>query len=213
MGISVPNPILTMIKRKSRVLEKLIKQCPTLLEDLKKELSKQIEEEAAQVACGDKEIEASICSSMYVAAFEDDGELQNNFYQSMLLMVVSYYESIITLFAKETRSEDNIHAICTKKSITLSTETRTNIGYIEEEVNALRNNVCHNNFGTPRKRDVLEKIANKSDEIHFHDDVISITGPNYILNVLNKESEILLELADRLGYKNMKFRDGKLTTD
>ena len=209
MAFSVQDPTLSMIKRKAQILEKLICQYPKLLEELNKELFIQFKEEAIQNACDDKEIENSIFFEK-MKAFDDDEDMKNIFYQSMLLMVYAYYESATNLLAKEARTKQIIKAICSSKNITLSKEAMNDIDFIDDEVNALRNNICHNNSGTPRKIDVLHRIAQKSNEIHFNEDVISITGPNYILNVLEKESKILLELADKLGYKNKLYSNGQL---
>ncbi|MBO4614100.1 MAG: hypothetical protein J5709_03205 [Bacteroidales bacterium] len=198
-----------MIKRKAQILEKLICQYPKLLEDWNKDLFAQLKNEAIQEACGDKEVEESIFSEK-TKTLDDEEDLKNIFYQSMLLMVVAYYESVVTLFAKHANSGEIIKAICSKKNIELSKESLDDVEYIDEEVNALRNNVCHNNSGTPRKTDVLQRISNNSKDIHFNGDMISITGPNYILSVLEKETKILLELADKLGYKNKLYSNGLL---
>ena len=66
-------------------------------------------------------------------------------------------------------------------------------------------------MGHQGKLNVLQRIADESDEIQFSNDMISITDPNYILGALNKESKVLLELADKLGYKNKLYKNEKAT--
>ena len=209
MAFAIIDPVLANITNKADVIEKLIKQYPLLLKEWEKETEARLKKEAAEIAEGDSEVELSYYSQS-LGVFDDDYQLKDIFYQSMLLITVSYYESVVTLLSKRAGIKDLIMAICKKNKIELSAKTLDDIDFIERKVSVLRNNICHNNSGTLRKTDVLLEIANDSDEIIFQDDTISINGPCFILDALEKEKLILEELADKLGHKNKLLKDGKL---
>ena len=208
MAFSIRDPLLAKIKDKASIIAQLILSYPKLLEEWEIEQENKFRNEAKEIAEGDNEIESSIYRQL-ISTFDDDEDLRDVFYQSMLLMSVSYYESMVNLLSKEAKTKDLILAICAKRNITLSPEVLSDIEYIDDEVMALRNNICHNNSGTPRKTDLINRIANSSEEISFTNDVISITGPNYILDVLKKEVGILTEIAKKLGHKNKLYSNGK----
>ena len=141
---------MALIERRSDALKHIINQYPELLEKWEEGQIDSFKKDAAELACSDKEVESTNLSSM-MDSLTGDFEWKNMFYQSMLLMVVSFYESVVSLLANEASAKELIGAICKSKNIVLSTEAMTDIRFISEEVNALRNNICHNSFGTSRK--------------------------------------------------------------
>lgn len=188
----------------------MILQYPNLLDRWEKEQIDSFEQEAVRYACGDKEIETQTLNSM-IGSLDNDIDLKNLFYQSMLLMVIAFYDSVVALFAKRTNTAEHIKAICKKKNIILSTDASNCVNIFDTDVNTLRNNVCHNNFGTPRKTDVLQQLARTYPEIQYADGIVSITGPNYILEVLDKVTKTLIELANKLGYQHRTYKKDNST--
>lgn len=209
MAFSLRDPVLANIDDKALIIESIINHYPYLLKEWEDKQDKEYRKIAKESSDGDKEVELSIYFQMR-NALDIDYDLCDIFYQSMLIMVVSYYESMITMLSKTIKAEDSIRAICEKRSVVLSPTAEEYVNVLEKEVMVLRNNVCHNNFGTHRNPEMLCSIAKNSDEIYFENGIISITGPTYVLNVLKMEHRILLELAAKLGYKNKLCSNGEI---
>lgn len=127
----------------------------------------------------------------------------NMFYQSILLMSYSYYESCIAKLCEEAKTKEKIQAICKSKNILLSEEASHAIDYLQNDINDLRNNICHNNFGTYRKSAVLKDLSKKNIGISYDSESneLIFSDSKFVEEVLNKMHMVLHELCEKLGYK------------
>ena len=130
------------IDDKALIIESIINHYPYLLKEWEDKQDKEYRKIAKESSDGDKEVELSIYSQMR-NALDIDYDLCDIFYQSMLIMVVSYYESMITMLSKTIKAKDSIRAICEKRSVVLSPTAEEYVNVLEKEVMVLRNNVCH----------------------------------------------------------------------
>lgn len=201
MAVSLRDPIKAKIDDRVSFIKYLLQEYPSLLDKWEKDTQKEMETYADECAGGDEDIRLSILSN-YMKAFDGNENRKDMFYQAILVMAFSYYESAVTLLSQHANSKEHIKAICASKNITLSAETQRHIDYLQEDINALRNNIAHNNFGTYRKIDTLNKLAEKWDGVHYSDDTITLTDSAIIEDALEKMHHVLSELCDKLGYRN-----------
>lgn len=201
MAYTIRDPLLVKIQDRKTFIERLIVDYPYFVDKWQIEQDEILKQEASDYADGDKEVEYSILSQLEYA-FDDIEDLKNTFYQSMLLIVYSYYESIITLIDKDARPNSIVSNICVPNGIVLSKESIDNISFISDDVSIIRNNVCHNNAGTPRNPDKVKGIVDNYSDLAFEDGVVSINGDSFLRELLDREYFVLSELADKLGYKN-----------
>lgn len=201
MAYTIRDPLLVKIQDRKTFIERLIVDYPYFVDKWQIEQDEIFKQEASDYADGDKEVEYSILSQLEYA-FDDIEDLKNTFYQSMLLIVYSYYESIITLIDKDARPNSIVSNICVPNGIVLSKESIDNISFISDDVSIIRNNVCHNNAGTPRNPDKVKRIVDNYSDLAFEDGVVSISGDSFLRELLDREYFVLSELADKLGYKN-----------
>lgn len=204
MAFVVRHPITAQVDDRAMYLRYLIEEYPSLLNNWERRQEQEFARIAKEDSDGDSEIEHSIYMSL-LNAFDDDDARQDLFYQSLLIMCFSYYESCIALLSKQANAKESIKAICNTKNIVLSEETKEAIEYIQGDINDLRNNICHNNFGTFRKVDTLKRIASENIGIDYTNDTISITKPTLIISALDKMHMVLHELCEKLGYKSKKI--------
>lgn len=195
------NPIRDKIDTGYSHIKKLISEYPRLMSSWMEEQDTQSMQIAKESAGGDTEIELSIYSRE-LAKCEDTDEILDIFYQSMVLMVYSYYERCVRMLAKDIGTKVLINAICDHKNITLSEDSAKGRQFIDDKFTALRNNICHNNSGHCRKTDLMRSLSKKYKGIEFCDDTIAISDSKFILEALDQEYAILNELVDKLGYKH-----------
>ena len=99
MAFSLRDPVLANIDDKALIIESIINHYPYLLKEWEDKQDKEYRKIAKESSDGDKEVELSIYFQMR-NALDIDYDLCDIFYQSMLIMVVSYYESMITMLSK-----------------------------------------------------------------------------------------------------------------
>lgn len=77
------------------------------------------------------------------------------------------------------------------------------INYLQDNIRVLRNNICHNNFGTYRKSSVLEEITKRNTGFGYDGktETLLFTDSKIIMDTLNKMHMVLHELCEKLGYK------------
>lgn len=200
MVIAVRNPIKAKIEDRASFLKHLLQEYPVLLEKWEKETEREMESFAEECAEGCDEICTSVLSQC-MHAFDDDESRKDMFYQAVFLMSFSYYESTVALLSSKTKTREHIKAICKSNNISLTVESEKDIDYIQDEINALRNNIIHNNMGTYKKVDTLKNLAKKWNGLHYENDSIWFTDPEIIEDAINKMHHVLSELCDKLGYK------------
>jgi len=201
MAFTKVNTIRNIIDTRYDYIKKLINEYPSIKEAIIKEGERECRRIAHDSAKGDLDVEATIYNQE-ISRYSDTEDLNNIFYQSMLLIVYSYYECIVGLLCKEVGAKQKIEAICKYKDIELSENTKENITFLDSTVREIRNNITHNNAGTCKKGSIMKKISDKYPEIDFYEDTIGIYNSAFILNALELEHNILTELAADLGLKH-----------
>ena len=204
MAFAVRHPIVAKIDDRARYLLDLLEEYPEFLENWEKTTESQFAEEARKIADGDKEIERSYFNSL-ISSLDDDEERKNYFYQAILIMGFSYYESCVTLLARDINTQDKIEAICNSKNIKLSNEAYAAVKHIQTDINNLRNNICHNSFGTFRKPSELKNTAREYKGIVFDGDTLGIYSSDIVTDAIRKMHMVLRELCEKLHYKSKKI--------
>ena len=85
----------------------------------------------------------------------------------------------------------------------MSEESLKAIDYLQHDLNDLRNNICHNNFGTYRKIDSLKRLSELNVGFDYDGNTLFFTNPKFIIDALDKMHAVLNELCDKLGYKTV----------
>lgn len=198
--IAIRDRIKQRIDDQFQYLEMMVERFPLLLENYKKEQESEFRTIASEVADGDKEIECSVHSELSKAL--DSLPLENEmFNNAMLLIIYSYYESVINLLAKNIGTKQQIDAICQTKRITMCDEIQKEIDFLDDNVKYLRNQIAHNNNGTFRQETKLQSIISSFDSLCLNDDTICIKSKQFLLDILQKEYKVLSFLSKELGLK------------
>ena len=201
MTFTKRNTICDKIDRGYLHIKRLISEYPKLKDSWLEDQETQSMQIAKESSDGDAEIEWSIYNQE-IAKCDDSNEMLDIFYQSMVLMVYSYYERCVRMLAAEIRSKVLVDAICSHKNIKLSDDGIKRRNFIDDKFTALRNNICHNNSGQCRKTEMMRSLSKEYQEIDFFNDTIAIYDSKFILEALEYEYALLKELADKLGYKH-----------
>ena len=179
-----------------------------------------IKEDAIAFSEGDKEIEDSMYSQGADTIYEQTDSENLLFYKAMLIMVYSYYEGIINKMAEDVDTQGRPSLICGKYEKVLSKESTDKVTFLFDYILPLRNHLCHNDSGTKDKdyEKAVKALKYLNDshyiEMNYQTDSkgqivlekCSIYCINkdfiFILDVLDKEHDILMELSEIVGYKN-----------
>lgn len=216
----IRHPLRAILDHQQIFIENLIKTFSHLYKDWENEEIKKIEEYAKTNSGGDSECEYSIYSQISDVFVEQYSEVSILFYNSMLVLVYSYYEAFVNRILDELKincpyqkTRCRIDYIMQEKGGKLKIENKKNIDYLEDKIRILRNNICHNNQGTTHNKEILNELAKTNKEIFFYGDAVCIEGHKFILDVLEIEYNILIDILDNTGYEiiypyKMK-KDGK----
>lgn len=204
MAIALRHPIAATVNDRASFLRYLLTAFPKFLAEWENKAEKEFSQIAKDNSDGDKEIEHTIYSSL-CSAFNDNAYRMNMFYQSVFLMCYSYYESCVAQLSKNTKTKEAIQAICKSKNISLSEESLNAIDYLQNDINDLRNNICHNNFGTYRKTNSLKKLSELNIGFDYDDNTLIFTDSKLIIDALDKMHMVLHELCEKLGYENITY--------
>ena len=166
-----------------------------------------IHEIASNSADGDKDIESTI-KSQYLNSFYDGQDNENLFNQAMLILVYSYYETCISLIAKERciNSPQKINVlielICKAITTPMPEDIRKDCVFLWDKIRELRNFLVHNNTLPTSKRriKILKSLTEKYPELQFEDNEITITGIGCLFKILEKEYNVLRWICKELGY-------------
>lgn len=207
--ISVPHPICLLITNQYQFLSSMFNRFPSLLNNWIDQHEKEVNKLANIESGGDFEVYSSIYHSEISRVDSCYDEMQL-FYQALLIMAYSYYESILSRIAKEETVKERPSCIAHKYGIGLNGEYSEISEYIHHTILPLRNQLCHNNNGTlfARNKDGQElhniKILVSSHDIEIEGGRIYIKRPQFIQDILDKEYKMLLKLADICCY-NTKY--------
>ncbi len=181
----------------------MLEEYPAFLNSWECQKKDEFAEIAKDNSEGERDIETTIYHSLS-SVFDEDASKKNIFYQSVFIMCFSYYESCITLLSKKVHAKGSVDSICKAKKIHLSEESSNASGYLKNYMRILRNNICHNNFGTYHNEDTLEEIAKQYSGFDFDSKTIYITDSYVVTDALNKMHHVLRELCEKLDY-NTRF--------
>lgn len=164
---------------------------------------------AKQSSDGFREVENTIYN-YYDDLFQSQfSGVTSLFYNAMLVMTYSFYEEFINKIANdkekgfECSSQDSykkITCLMDSKNKKFSQKCLNDIKYINKYIRILRNDICHNNAGTLKHKKEIKELCNRQKDVIIDQDIILITGKDFILDVLNKEFLILSELVNKLEY-------------
>lgn len=196
--------LTAILQDRKGYIESMINDFPSMKKQWEEKIEKNITDYAVECAENDYDEKYSIKSQL-LNAYEANRDFDNIFYQSMLAIAYSYYDSFIERLYKENnitlkkKEENKLLYFCKKMNISLSKEATTYEKYINRYVRRLRNDIIHNNTGT------LKYKINKNDypEIDIDNGIITINGSKFILDALEKEYFVLYEISQKLGYKTI----------
>lgn len=215
--IAINHPIKLLITSQYDFLSSMLDRFPTLLEEWIKKQEEDAKKIASEFAGDDDEVYWSTYSSELsrVDPCYDEEQLFN---QAMLIMVYSYYESLLCRLAKECEiKETRPSAIAEKHGVKIDGEYLKIATFIQTKVRPLRNQLCHNNNGTlftkkGEKEDVDNiKILIRNKYIAEEDGRLFVINRDFIQKVLDGEYKLLIRLADICGFntKWLTHKDGK----
>lgn len=215
--IAITHPIKQMINSQHGFLSSMLDFYPYLVNDWIEKQKKEVEEIAREYAEGDDEVyRDTYCSEISrIDSCYDEEQLFN---QAMLIMIYSYYESLLCRLAKEcglnVKTDARPSLIAKAHSKTIEGEYLKISTFLHDTILPLRNELCHNNNGTLYSREednekAIDELERKG-YISIGNDGISIIDRSFIKKVLNGEHKLLLKLAEICGYKTTLYgnKDG-----
>lgn len=205
MIVHARHPIRALIDDNYRFLTALIKGYPSIVENWISEQEKEVKKLAEDFSEGDSDIYLSTCQSQIQIVYDSIEELAL-FDQSILIMVFSYYESMIYKLSQTIGANNRPSDIAEKKGKTLDNDSLQIAQFLHETIRPLRNELCHNNNGTlfsKAAKEEKEKIMElaKSKIIRIDNVQIILLERSFISMTLEKEYKLLCVLADICGFK------------
>lgn len=201
---AIRHPLTAMIQDRKIYIEALITDFPNMKASLYAKIRDGAIQWATDIAEGDLDIKNEEYEK-YVNAYEESRDFDNLFYQAMLIIVYAYYDGAVERMCKENgikdTNGDRIEKLCQNHKISLSKNAQEYKTCIYENMKHLRHDVVHNNAGTLANVDTIKNITQRYPEMQIRDNEVIINGPDFILDMLNKEYFVLYELAHKLGYK------------
>lgn len=161
---------------------------------------------AEEVSKGDKEIEHSI-KNQFQAIYNNTQDNKNIFYQAMLIMVYSYYETYAQLMCNELgvnkkAKENSVDSIFRHNNIIIPEHIRENKRLLYRDVRELRNFIVHNK--SEKHKDLQDEAIKRLKKVHpeivYDGEEIAITGANCVMDFLTKEYEVLKYLCTAVGF-------------
>lgn len=210
--IAITHPIKQLINNQYDFLSSMLNHFPSLLEDWVHKQEKEVKQLANEFANGDSDVYTSIYSSEIsrVDFCYDEEQLFN---QAMLIMVYSYYESILLRIAKEINVDKTRPSIIAEKyGMSLEKDYLKISTFLFNTVAPLRNQLCHNNQGTLFEKSSKEEIEiinilNEKQIITIDEGRISTINGSFIKYILDAEYKLLLKLADICGFKTDIYKN------
>ena len=214
--IAITHPIKQTINSQYGFLSSMLDRFPSLLDEWIEKQKEEVEQLAKEYAEGDYEVYRDTYNSEISRIDPCYGE-ELLFNQAMLIMVYSYYESMLRRLAKESGiKEDWPSAIAAKYDVMIDGEYLKIATFLHNTMLPLRNQLCHNNNGTLYARSKDSEIENinkliQNKYISEDDGRIYITNRNFVKQVLDGEHKLLLKLAEICGFKTRwyAYKDGK----
>ena len=178
---------------------------PVMVEQWENSMVDKYKQESKEVAAGDPDIEQDYFSQL-CRCFDDTVMCLPLFYNTMLVMAYSYYESMLgrildyEVKKKKGNAEKLLDSICKLRDIKLSKDRKADVAFMRNAVRILRNQICHNNNGTPKDDEALKKIAKDNDGVGYSGGEVYV-NETMAAKALDAAHRVLVELAEKLGYK------------
>ena len=207
MAFSCRHPFRAKVDDSYHFIKDLLLEYLVFLEQWEKNEIEKIRLMAKESSDGDTEIESSIISQ-YMSAFEDTEFRKDMFYQAILIMSYSYFESCIEYIKKNIgngfKENEGIKAVYNRIGRALSNEENHAVDFLND-IRELRNDICHNNKGTYKRNELLLRLSQEWDGIDFCDGVLTISKHNIILETLEKSHFLLSNVCELLNYKTQRI--------
>lgn len=204
--IAVPHPIRRFIDDECTFLELLIRQFPALHDEWKSKTLKEFEEQAAEVAEGDDEVQFDVYHSLANGLDAYDCTT-DTFRRAMLVMAYSYYDTAVQLLCRNTNKLKPLEFLCVSNQIPIEKEVQEDIDFLDNLVRPLRNYLVHNNRPDDIKKQKgqwksrLEKVCKeRSDTILTDDGRLVLTDNTLAIEALKRAHRALSYVASKLGY-------------
>ena len=199
--------IWAKIDDRFRFMQYLIRIFPKLEKSHKEYMISMFSDTASRLAEGDKDVELSIESQLSARYYETQDN-KNIFYQAMLIMVYSYYETCINLINKELgdtksiKGKDIASSIIDNNKIYLTEIIAEDKQFIYEAVREFRNFIVHNNAVKPtdKQDEAIKILVEQYSEIKYDNYEVNITDNRFIIDILIKEYNVLRYICTALGY-------------
>lgn len=207
--IAIPHPIRRKIEDQYDFLCSMLNRFPHLLNAWIKQQVLEVQNIAKETSEGDSEIYSTVYQSE-ISRFDSCYEEEQLFNQAMFIMAYSYYESILNRIAKElemSSSDARPSLIAKKVNVEILDSCKEVCKYLYCVIRPIRNQLCHNNNGTFFEREDKDVDADgikalvTEGSISIEDKQVYIINRKLIQDVLDKEHQILLYLADICSYK------------
>lgn len=194
------NYFSALVEDKISFIEYLLSLYPLIYKEWLEKEDKHLEKIAKDYADNDKEIEASTLSSLREQLYFTE-ETPDLYYQALLILSYSHFESSITALAKKCSCQVSVDAICETTHHDLSSQSRKALDFIRNRIRTIRNNIVHNNFGTIRQEQEIIDITKDYQCLIFDGESITIVSPKIIEDTLQKLRILLRELNDLVRSK------------
>lgn len=208
--IAITHPIKQMINSQYGFLSSMLDRFPSLLDEWIEKQKVEVEQLAKEYAMGDDEVYRDTYN-FEISRIDPCYDEELLFNQAMLIMVYSYYESILCRLAKECDvKEESPSAIAAKQNASIDGEYLKISTFLFNTMRPLRNQLCHNNNGTLYVMSKDEEIENinkliQKKYISEDDERIYITNRKFIKQVLDGENKLLLKLAEICGFRTTLY--------
>lgn len=196
-----------MINSQYGFLSSLLVRFPSFLEEWIKTQKEETEQLAKEYANGDFEAYRTIYNSK-ISRIDSCYDEEQLFYQAMLIIIYSYYESLLLKISKEIGSESRPSKIAEIQGVVLEEKYVEIAIYLHNTILPLRNQLCHNNNGTlyarkgEQEKEAIQELVS-SQKIEILEDRIYIIQRQFIIETLESEYELLIRLADICGFKTV----------
>ena len=215
MAISLVHPIKRKIDTQYYFLLSSLEHFPSLMKEWENNQFAEHKKNARIIAEGDKEVEYSVMSNYHGDEYASD--VLCLFFNSLTIAIYSYYESIIRDMAKDLfgsdinlKSSKLLDEVLARKKIELITEEKELVTLFGKEYSSIRNQLCHNNNGTPNEKylDLILNICKDNEGVDFFDGVLNISSDMYPIKMLEDAHRLLLSLAKKFDYKTKMITNG-----
>lgn len=201
--IAVPHPIRRFIDDECTFLELLIRQFPALHDEWKTKTLKEFEEQAAEVAEGDDEVRLDVYRSL-ANGLDAYDSAADTFHSAMLIMVYSYYETVVHLLYQKAKRVPPLAKLCEANNIRLNKERQDDLDFLYNVIRPVRNHFVHNNrpdtAEDSKEMEQLKAICQTRQDLDFNDGRLTHTDDTLSLEALKRAHRTLSYVAEKLGY-------------